>query len=426
MPRRRSNPADPFEDEIETALRPGQFIGSGYEDDFIAELEAVKRRIDVLIRADPERAIRLYELFLAASYQKADEVDDSDGMFGDFAGTLFCGWVRARQSAKKDNDETAELLLRRMDDDEYGFAYSIETTIADVFDKAGLAAFERAVLRRVEETDDRCWAGILRAIYVSQHAPVKYIELAERTGLSSADCQSIAKLLQSKRKLEASLSWVERGIAIWKTDRGGSSHELPELKRILLTRLGRGDEAEVDAWSEYRADPNRFSYETVMQYTPKGERSRRHDEAMEIAAQSSDLRSVIELWMSVREIDRVIDRLRASSDTQLQSLSHHVTEPVAKRLARKHPDIAARLYRAMGMRILSAKKSAYYYAALDHFANVRLCYMRASMQREWDLLVELIRRDHHRKSSFMPAFERVIRGQREPGFLDRARERWGR
>jgi hypothetical protein len=312
-----------------------------------------------------------------------------------------------------------------MDDDPYGFAYSIETTIADVFDKAGLVAFERAVLRRIEE-GGRHWTTVLRAIYISQHATDKYIELAERTGLSSADCQSIAKMLQSRRKLEAALSWVERGIDIGRKGRGHPSHEIPELRRSLLTKLGRGDEAAADAWSEYCADPNRFTYETAMRFVPKAARSRRHAEAMEIAAQSRDLRSVIELWMTVREVDRVIDRLRESSDAQLQALSHYVTEPVAKRLAREHPDIAARLYRAMGMRILSAKKSAYYYAALDHFANARLCYMRASMQREWDLLVQLIRRDHHRKSSFMPAFERVIRGQREPGFLDRARERWGR
>jgi len=93
MPRRRSRQNDPLDDEIETALRPEQFIGSGFDDGFISDLEVVKRQIDGLIRADPERAIRLYELFLAASYQKADEVDDSDGMFG---------------------DETAALLLRRM------------------------------------------------------------------------------------------------------------------------------------------------------------------------------------------------------------------------------------------------------------------------------------------------------------------------
>lgn len=34
MPRRRSRSAD-LEDAIETALMPDQFIGSGYDDDFI-------------------------------------------------------------------------------------------------------------------------------------------------------------------------------------------------------------------------------------------------------------------------------------------------------------------------------------------------------------------------------------------------------
>lgn len=37
----------------------------------------------------PERAVGLYETFIAACSEKADEVDDSSGYFGTFGGRLF-------------------------------------------------------------------------------------------------------------------------------------------------------------------------------------------------------------------------------------------------------------------------------------------------------------------------------------------------
>ena len=42
-----------------------------------------------------------------------------------------------------------------------------------------------------------------------------------------------------------------------------------------------------------------------------------------------------------------------------------------------HPELAARLWRAQGMRIVDAKKSKYYDAALSNFERARNCYLRA-------------------------------------------------
>jgi poly-beta-hydroxyalkanoate depolymerase len=40
----------------------------------------------------------MYETFIAACYEKADEVDDSAGYLGMFGGSLFARWVTARQA----------------------------------------------------------------------------------------------------------------------------------------------------------------------------------------------------------------------------------------------------------------------------------------------------------------------------------------
>jgi hypothetical protein len=82
MTKRRAARHDPLEAAIETALRPGPFIDYRTEWDFVSELEAIRTKIEQLAPTDPARAVRLHESFLAGCYEKADEVDGSNGYFG--------------------------------------------------------------------------------------------------------------------------------------------------------------------------------------------------------------------------------------------------------------------------------------------------------------------------------------------------------
>jgi uncharacterized Zn finger protein len=109
------------------------------------------------------------------------------------------------------------------------------------------------------------------------------------------------------------------------------------------------------------------------------------------AAGGADLHSLIELWLETREIDRLIERLRKARDEELEGISHYATEPVAKKLAKTHPDVAAKVYRALGMRILKAKKSKYYDAALSNLEDARRCYERAGLSKKWEGLVQELR-----------------------------------
>ncbi len=85
----------PIELAMEEALRPGRYISEHASFSLVNELESVAARI---AEADPERAVGLYETFIAACYEKADEVDDSSRYLGMFGGSLFARWVIARQA----------------------------------------------------------------------------------------------------------------------------------------------------------------------------------------------------------------------------------------------------------------------------------------------------------------------------------------
>jgi len=99
MTERRRRGVDPVEREIETALAPGTFIPDRISFAFVSDLEGVAATSAKLIPIEPARAVGLYESFLAGCYEKAEEVDDSSGSFGQFASDLFCGWIGARQAA---------------------------------------------------------------------------------------------------------------------------------------------------------------------------------------------------------------------------------------------------------------------------------------------------------------------------------------
>jgi len=112
--------ADPIEGEIELALDPGSYIGSRNDFGFLDGLGKVAARVESVARFDPARAVALLETFLAGCYEKADEVDDSGGSFGMFVEDLHCAWIRTRQLAGADADETAARVLAWMDDDQDG------------------------------------------------------------------------------------------------------------------------------------------------------------------------------------------------------------------------------------------------------------------------------------------------------------------
>ncbi len=62
-----------------------------------------------------------------------------------------------------------------------------------------------------------------------------------------------------------------------------------------------------------------------------------------------------------------------------------------------------------------------------NFEEAKRCYERAGLTPAWDAVVAEVRGTHHRKTGFMPDFERLVAGRgpsEEPSFLERARRRF--
>ena len=434
MKRARHSQSDPMERQIERALCPGEFIHDRACFSFVTGLEQVAKGIKELVTTEPRRAVALCEAFLAGCHAKAEQLDDSSGNFGMFVKDLICLWIKARQADGADPDETAATLLAWMDDDPYAFCYEIEKDTFAAFDQAGRTAFEEQVRARFDAIteDPASWpyrrlSAVLRAIYLAQRKVLAYVEHAERTGLTPADCLAVAKLLAARKPADA-LAWVERGRALEreKQIQSGAGYDLDNLHRELLTKLGRGDEALQAAWADFRGHPSKYSYDDLMKFVPKAQRADWHEKAMN-AAKGADLQSVIELFVETKEADRLAELVRGTTDSSLQAVSHDATEPAAKKLEKSHPGLAARLWRAQGMRIVDAKKSKYYDAALANFERARDCYQRAGLAAEWDETVRGVCAAHFRKSGFISDFQKLAGGAKRrerPSFLEGAKQRW--
>jgi tetratricopeptide (TPR) repeat protein len=433
MPRKRR---DELERTIENALAPGVFVGYRDRWDFVEGVEAVRAKVAALMEmgeAEARRAVALLETFIAGCYEKSEEIDDSGGSFGQLVGDLFCDWIRARQAAGADPADTARMLLSWMENDNYGYCHRLEKEAVKVIDRAGLVAFERAVRERPSEEGREVYAQrrkveILKVIHEARRNVGAYAALCEAEGgLAPADCEALAKMCLERRRPGDALAWVERGLELEKAGRfpNRPSWGLPRLEREILKKLGRSGEALASAWEHYQRAPSVFSYQDLMKFVAKGERAEWHAKAL-AALDEADLSQRIELLLKTREWTRLAEAIDAASREDLVEVSHYTIEPAAKRLEKSHPLLAAKLYVAMALRILEAKKSKYYEAALGNLEKARKLLLREGQASVWEALAAEIRSEHRRKTGFMPGFERVEEGRslREPSFAERARRRW--
>jgi len=437
--------SDPLLSEIEQKLCLGRFVRYGDMFDFVRHLEQVEQRLEALVSdGEADRAVALYEAFLAGCYEKIEECDDSGANLGMFWADLFCGWVKARQAAGRTAAETVQQILKWKKNDRYGFCYDIEKAVAKVLDAAalelfiahfrkavddGLAGLEGQTPRAIFEYDNsiRLPAMALKDIYQARGDAASYAALCERMGVSPKDCEHLAEMEKTKRHWKQALGWVEKGLALETTRNwhNEAAFSLRHMKPEILSRLGRKDDALAQTWAEFEQYPSELRYEELMSYVPKSDKSMWHERAME-SAKAGDLGAFMDICVKTKEWARLADRVHAAKHNELEAVSHYHAAAAAQKLVKRDAVAAAKLYRAMGCRIVNAKKSKYYENALANFEAARDLYRKAGLETEWASLVATVRADHSRKYGFMPSFERIASGESVdgPSFAERAKSRW--
>lgn len=441
----RKQPGDPVLAEIEQELVPGRFVR--YDDmyHFVRHLHQVEAKLKAMIdEGDAERAVGLYEAFLAGCYEKIEECDDSGASLSMFWHCIFCGWVQARQAAGYPAADTVQQILNWKKNDNYGFCFEIEKEVVKVLDPEAYEVFVSHYCKLVDdglaglqgrkpgvifEYDNRVRlpAMSLKDIYQAKGDAASYAALCERIGLSPQDCEHLAEMEQTKRRWKQALEWVEKGLALEPTRNwhNESAIMLDHMKPEILSRLGRKEDAFAQSWDDFEKYPSEAGYEAFMRYVPKGEKTKWHERAMEVAT-DGDVGSFMELCVKTKEWTRLAARVLAAKHDELEAVSHYYSATAAAGLVKRDAPAAAKLYRAMGFRILNAKKSKYRGNALANFESARDLYRKAGLESEWAVLVTVVRAEHSRKYGFMPGFERLAAGEstQVPSLAERVKARW--
>jgi hypothetical protein len=175
-----------------------------------------------------------------------------------------------------------------------------------------------------------------------------------------------------KRKYQDALRWVEQGLKLEKKGNWGnqSSFGLTGLKQDLLNKLGRREDALELAWSEFKKHPSKFSYEKLMKFVDKKGATRWHQKALGKAKDAS-LSGFIDICVKTKEWDKLSEHISSIDTEQLEDLSHFTTEKAAKGLLKKHGLAAAKIYSALGMRIVKKGKN-------KHHNLIDICMERKS------------------------------------------------
>ncbi len=437
---------DPLVADIRSALMPGRFVRWNEVSGMVSKLDRVQGRVEALVKgSEAKRAVGLYEIFLSGAHAKIEETDDECDL-ANFFHRLICSWIEARQAAGLSAKDTFSQLLNWMKNDDYGFCNDIETEAIKALDTEGrhllISHFqglvEKALPTRGEgstrpmfeyENDLRLAAMSLKGIYESLGDAASYASLCERLGFSPRDCEHLAKMEVTKKHWPKALEWVEKGMTLkmkrdWHNE---DDYELDRLKPEILHHLGRKDDALALAWADFEKNPNEFAYEQLMRFVPKKEKAVWQERAM-VAADKADLGDFISLCVKVKAWDRLAPRIHLANPGELEAQSHYCTEPAAEGLTKRDTLAAAKLYRALGLRIVNAGKSKYYREALEHFEKARNLYCTAGQPAEWGTVVQFVRTAHSRKSGFVSAFEKLVSGKsgRAPSFAEAAQERWKR
>lgn len=319
----------------------------------------------------------LYETVLAGCTLKAEEMDDSSGGFGDFSHEVVLHWIGARQKACAAPAETAARLLHWISDDPYGFCSGLQKQLGAVLTTAGLAALESLVEKRGEaDPADRRWPSLLRQIYIHQNRSADYERLAGKAGYPAEDCLALARM-HAETDPATALRWIERVASD-----SAVHYAAPPLRRELLDRLGRREEALASAWQEYLRSASKYRLDEVLRHATAEEQDVWRAKAFGQA--KGDLQTVMELYVDLGERERLATLTEAALDTDLEGLSHRVTEPAATLLEASDPFLAARLWRAQALRIVNGGKSKAYDAAIDNLERARDCFRRAGREAEWE------------------------------------------
>ena len=233
----------------------------------------------------------------------------------------------------------------------------------------------------------------------------RFIELKRESGLQARDLQEIAERLKTAGRLEEALVYVDQGLS---ADRflGLEGYDLPRLKIEILKGLRWGDEVCAAAWEFFCKSPMSDLLESFLNFTPKADREKARNEALDYCSRQSSLSHAMGLFMDEKEYARLAEMIQRRPH-DLRKFYYATLLPVADAMEEEYPNVSIMIFRFLALQILKDKRSKAYRYAADHFRKVKKLYARIGKEKTWNRLKSRIAAKHKLKSAFLEHFNKI-------------------
>lgn len=426
--------------DIEHALLPGTFIPASDMPAFVSRVRALHSRLAAMARAGhASKAVKLYEVFLAACVNKASELTDPQRLLSEAFRSLFCGWIRARQKAGLSPKETVRQVVQWQICMEHNQFEVPVDMVAKALDRRGYSLFADHYLQMLDHSlkrwqsvnqepgkcppDHVLWPAVaLSAIYDIRGDIQAYTILTQLVGLKADDCHRLASMAERQQNIELALDWIERGVEL---DRDASrekrlGHLLTDDQLSLLIKLGRIDEARALAWSRFRETRSITDYRELMRLAPEDQRSAWHHKAMFLS--STEKWSSLDLLAHCKEWRRLADRIKQSAENDVSVFGARLPEHTWASLAKADATAAAKLHVAVAFRILGQDLGTDHTHTLCHLKEARDLFRQVGDQDGWAAVVKRVEELPRDPQNVKSRFAQIVAWERGDGRLQFFRE----
>lgn len=415
-----------YRQQIREALTWHGFIERHEVSSFTQELQAVAGALrDLAQDGYPRQAAELLEQFIDRGIKRLEDLDDSDGAFGEFIMDLYADWGKAwAQVTDRNRPELAKKVLARLERNEYGLEDRLILAMTEALGEEGLAVIEATIRPKYEQrlahpkpkadredVDEALfrWRALLQDVADARKDVERYIELCQDGTLTAQDCLEIARRLKGVGCLKDALTWLERGIKLDKGERVLDEIDLPDLRIELLVALGRIDQAQQAAWEEFCRWPRPEALDRLLSLTPKAKQPAVRQAAIDHVLSKGELSEAIELCLRERELLRLAERI-VRQPKEVYRLGYGTLVPAAKALEPVRPEASIAVYRHLAFEILREKRSQAYHHALDYFRHLKRLYTKVGKPEVWRKVAARVKGAHRRKHSFIGPFEQLCTG----------------
>jgi hypothetical protein len=369
------------------------------------EIDRIRTAImrDLLPRA-PRAAADLLKGLIQLDSHVFEHADDSDGVVGSALADAVVDFGCACAAAPgRDAGKLAAEIFVLFSSDDYGVRGDIIAACKDALGPSGLDELER-LMRADLEGVRAASGGDQRHILLHGLAEIAdarsdvdgFIDAQRLAGSEDRAVIEISERLVGAGRLEEALRRLERA-------EGGNHRlgQLEELKIEILSKLGRGDEAQAVRWGTFLRSLSDSILSDYLAQLPEAARSALTDNAIATARHHRDVHCALALLTKLAPADAahlVSDRL-----AELNGDLYFILRPAAERLADAYPLASVLLRRRLADAVLTRAQSQHYgHAVLDLAAAEK----SAAQVLDWrcffpqDAYRQQISLQHRQKSAF--------------------------